>query len=88
MPLFLSNLVEQQHAMGMLVDARRFSSPPLVEPDIAGGAAPDQPRHGMAPSNVFPTCPKRARELDAERGGEACLATSVLPDGPVGPETR
>ena len=61
----LLDLVEQKHAMRMLVDAVRQQSA-LVEADIAGRRA-DQPRHRMA-LHIFRHV--EAQQLDAERGGE------------------
>ena len=64
----LLDLVEQQHAMRMLVDAVG-QQPALVEADIAGRRA-DQPRHRV-PLHVFRHV--EADELDAERGRELSL---------------
>ena len=61
----LLDLVEQQHAMRMLVDAVGQQAA-LVEADIAGRRA-DQPRDGVA-LHVFRHV--EADELDAEAGGE------------------
>ena len=61
----LLDLVEQQHAVRMLVDAVG-QKPALVEADIAGRRA-DQPRDGVA-LHVFRHV--EADQLDAERGGE------------------
>jgi len=61
----LLDLVEQEHAMRMLVDAVG-EQPALVEADIAGWRA-DQPRHGVA-LHVFRHV--EADHLDAERGRE------------------
>ena len=58
----LLDLVEQQHAMRMLVDAVGQQAA-LVEPDIAGRRA-DQPRDGVA-LHVFRHV--EADQLDAER---------------------
>ena len=78
----LLDLVEQQHAMRMLVDAVG-EQPALVEADIAGRRA-DQARDRVA-LHVFRHV--EADQLDAERSTASCLATSVLPT-PVGPENR
>jgi hypothetical protein len=77
----LLDLVEQQHAMRVLVDAVGEQAA-LVEADIAGRRA-DQPRDGV-PLHVFRHV--EAQQLDAEHLA-SCLATSVLPT-PVGPENR
>ena len=61
----LLDLVEQQHAMRMLVDAVGQQAA-LVEADIAGRRA-DQPRDGVA-LHVFRHV--EAHQLDAERRGE------------------
>ena len=61
----LLDLVEQQHAMRMLVDAVGQQAA-LVEADIAGRRA-DQPRDGVA-LHVFRHV--EAQQLDAERGGQ------------------
>jgi hypothetical protein len=61
----LLDLVEQQHAMRMLVDAVGQQAA-LVEADIAGRRA-DQARDGVA-LHVFRHV--EAQQFDAERGGE------------------
>jgi len=61
----LLNLVQQQHAMRMLVD-RVGQEAALVEPDIARRGA-DQARDRV-PLHVFRHV--EARDLDAERAGE------------------
>jgi hypothetical protein len=77
----LLDLVEQQHAVRMLIDAIGQQAA-LIEPDIAGRRA-DQPRDRV-PLHVF-------RHVEAQhstpRTSANCLATSVLPT-PVGPENR
>jgi hypothetical protein len=78
----LLDLVEQQHAMRMLIDAIGQQAA-LIETDIAGRRA-DQPRDRV-PLHVFRHV--EAQQLDAQRGSASCLATSVLPT-PVGPENR
>ena len=78
----LLDLVEQQHAMRMLVDAVGEQAA-LVEADIAGRRA-DQPRHGVA---LHVLRHVEADQVHAEADGASCLATSVLPT-PVGPENR
>ena len=78
----LLDLVEQQHAMRVLVDAVG-QKPALVEADIAGRRA-DQAADRVA-LHVFRHV--EAQQLDAERWRQAACATSVLPT-PVGPANR
>ena len=77
----LLDLVEQQHAMRVLVDAIGQQAA-LIEPDIARGRA-DQPRDGML-FHVFRHV--EAQKLDPSVS-DNCRATSVLPT-PVGPANR
>jgi hypothetical protein len=78
----LLDLVEQQDAIGMLIDTIGQQAA-LVETDIAGRGA-DQPADSV-PLHVFGHV--EAQQLDTQRGSASCLATSVLPT-PVGPENR
>ena len=77
----LLDFVEQQHAMGVLVDAIREQAA-LVEADITGWSA-DQARDSVA-FHVFRHV--EADELDAEACREL-TGDSVLPT-PVGPAKR
>jgi Protein of unknown function (DUF3170). len=77
----LLDLVEQQHAMRMLVDAIGQRAA-LVEADVARRRT-DQPADGM-PLHVLRHV--EAQDRHAEDRGEL-RATSVLPT-PVGPENR
>jgi hypothetical protein len=78
----LLDLVEQQHAVRVLVDAIGQQAA-LVEADIAGRRA-DQARDRV-PLHVFRHV--EAQHLHAQMDSASCLATSVLPT-PVGPENR
>ena len=78
----LLDLVEQQHAMRMLVDAIGQQAA-LVEADIARRRA-DQPAETVCRS-MYSDMSKRSSSTPSVAA--SCLATSVLPT-PVGPENR
>ena len=75
----LLDLVEQQHAVRMLVD-RVGQQPALVEADIARRRA-DQPRHRV-PLHVFRHV--EAGDLDAERAGELARHLGLADAGRAG----
>ena len=77
----LLDLVEQQHAMRMLVDAVREQAA-LIEADIAGRRT-DEAADRVA---LHVLRHVEAEHLDPETTA-SCLATSVLPT-PVGPANR
>ena len=77
----LFDLVEQQHAMGMLVD-RVGQQPALVEADIARRRA-DQPRNRVA-LHIFGHV--EARQLEAEAGGELARRFGLADAGRAGKE--
>ena len=80
----LLDLVQQQHAVGMLVD-RVGEQPTLVEADITRSGAPIKRLIGVA---LHVLGHVEADQLHAERGStKAGFAASVLPT-PVGPENR
>ena len=78
----LLDLVEQQHAMGMLVDAVR-QKPALVETDISRAVR----RSGGLTvwRSMYSDMSKRNSSTPSEDA--SCRATSVLPT-PVGPANR
>jgi hypothetical protein len=78
----LLDLVEQQDAIGMLIDTIG-QKPALVETDIAG-RRPDQTADTVCRS-MYSDMSKRNSSTPSEDA--SCLATSVLPT-PVGPENR
>ena len=77
----LFDLVEQQHAMGMLIDGVGQQAA-LVEADIAGRRA-DQPRHRMA-LHIFRHV--EADQLDAEADGELAGDLGLADAGRAGEE--
>ena len=77
----LLHLVEQQHAMRMLVDAVGQETA-LVEADIAGRRA-DQPETVWR--SIYSDMSNRMSSTPSDAA--SCFATSVLPT-PVGPENR
>ena len=77
----LLDLVEQQHAMRMLVDLVGQQAA-LVEADIARRRA-DQPRDGVA---LHVLRHVEAHELDAERGGELARDLGLADTGRAGEE--
>ena len=79
------DLVQQQHAMRMLVDAIGEQAT-LVETDISPGGAPIRRLDGVA-LRIYSALMSEAQEFHAPGCKASCLATSVLPT-PVGPENR
>jgi len=77
----LLDLVEQQHAMRMLVD-RVGQQTALIEPDIARRRA-DQPRDGV-PLHVFRHV--EAGDLDTERARELTRHLGLADAGRAGEE--
>ena len=75
----LLDLVEQQHAMRMLIDAVG-EEPALVEADIAGRRA-DQPRYGVA-LHIFRHV--ETDQLDAERRGKLLRHLGLADAGRAG----
>ena len=77
------DLVEQQHAMRMLVD-RVGEQAALVEADVAGGRT-DQPRDRVA---LHVLRHVEAHELDAESGGELAGHLGLADAGRAGEQVR